>query len=66
MFLLLLLAVEVQNTICNSFNNYIYHKLMKFEQTRNIQSSQNLQLSDKMPFTIDIIFDISLALFWKK
>ena len=50
MFPLLLITVEVKNTICNSLNNYVYHKLAKFDQNRMIRTIQNFELFYKMPF----------------
>ena len=53
MFPLLLITVEVKNTICNSFitaYNYVYHKLAKFDQNRMIRTIQNFELFYKKSF----------------
>ena len=50
MFPLLLITVEVKNTICNSLINYVYHKLAKFDRNRMIRTIQNFELFYKKPF----------------
>ena len=51
MFPLLLITVEIKNTICNSFvTMHVYHKLAKFDQNRMIQTIQNFELFYKKPF----------------
>ena len=50
MFPLLLITVEVRNTICNSLMTYVYHKLAKFDQNRMIRTTQNFELFYKKPF----------------
>ena len=42
MFPLLLITVEVKNTICNSLISMFTHKLAKFDQNRMIQTIQIL------------------------
>ena len=63
MFLLLLLTVEVQYTICNSLITILNQNLAKFKQNQMIRTTQNSELFDKKPFTSLTIFDMSLAPF---
>ena len=44
MFPLLLVTVEVKNTICKFLNNYVYHKLAKFDRNRMMRTIQNFEL----------------------
>ena len=44
MFPLLLITVEVKNTICNSLMTMFTHKLVKFDQNRMIRTTQNFEL----------------------
>ena len=50
MFPLLLITVEVENTICNSFITIVYHKLAKFDQNPMIRTIQNFEIFYKKPF----------------
>ena len=49
MFPLLLITVEVKNTICNSLIT-VYYKLAKFDQNRMIWTVQNFELFYKKSF----------------
>ena len=66
MFPLLLITVEVKNTICNSLNDYVYHKLAKFDQNRMIRLRKILTFFYKQPLSDVKHSDISLAPFWKR
>ena len=50
MFPLLLITVEIKNTICNSLITMFTNKLAKFDQNRMIQTIQNFELFTKKPF----------------
>ena len=49
MFPLLLITVEVKTPFVIP-NNYVYHKLAKFDQNRMIRTIQNFELFYKKPF----------------
>ena len=66
MFPLLLITVEVKNTIYNSLKNYVYHKLAKFDQNQMIRNIQNFELFYEKPFSHVKHSDMSLAPFWKR
>ena len=50
MFPLLLITVEVKKYHLQFLNNYVYHKLAKFDQNRMIRTIQNFELLYKKPF----------------
>ena len=43
----------------------LYHMLVKFEQNRMVQTTQNFELFDKKPRFFKTIFDKALTPFWK-
>ena len=68
MFPLLLITVEVKNTICNSLITiYVYHKLAKFDQNWMIRTIHNFEVFFLQKAVSHVNHsDISLAPFWKR